>query len=525
MKQALLNVIRRGLQATGLPKFLGAAHAGASLDDKAMLSWNPVKGSPDADLLPDLDTLVARSRDLARNNGVAQGAVQTHLDNIVGTGLRLSCLPDYRALGKDKDWAEEWSTRIESLWQAWANSTNIDAGNSLNFWMMTRLVLRSVLLNGEALGLALWLPSLGRTATRMQLIEPDRLSNPTGRLDNERLRSGIEIDERGGATAYWIRKTHPGDWYGTMMRFGGDEWERVPAFTPWGRRRVFHIFDRERVGQSRGKPILSAVLPQFRMLDRYQSAELQAAIVNAMIAAFIETPMEQTAVAELFGADPNSEQFKSWLQQRREYVAPLRGGAIIPIYPGDKLQPFTPGRPANAFDSFVTGIFRHIAVGLNLPYELLLKDFSKTNYSSARAALLEAWRFFNSSRQWLSSLWATPVYELWLEESINAGLIDAPGFYENREFYMRCKWIGPGRGWIDPVKEAQAAEIRMDGGISTLEDECADQGRDWVEVLEQRAREREVMRSLGLLDAAVRSSQRPVAVDQAGNQQEERVPA
>ncbi|HLA41384.1 MAG TPA: phage portal protein, partial [Candidatus Glassbacteria bacterium] len=203
----------------------------------------------------------------------------------------------------------------------------------------------------------------------------------------------------------------------------------------------------------------------------------------------------------------------------------LRGGAIIPIYPGDKLQPFTPGRPANAFYSFVTGIFRHIAVGLNLPYELLLKDFSKTNYSSARAALLEAWRFFNSSRQWLSSLWATPVYELWLEESINAGLIDAPGFFENREFYMRCKWIGPGRGWIDPVKEAQAAEIRMDSGLSTLEDECADQGRDWVEVLEQRAREREVMRSLGLLDAAVRSSQRPLAVDQAGNQQEERVPA
>ena len=501
----------------GLPKLLSAAHAGAAVDDKALLSWNPVKGSADSDLLPDLDTLVARSRDLVRNHGVAQGSIQTHLDNIVGTGLRLSCLPDYRALGKDKEWAEEWSTRVESLWQAWANSSKIDAAGSLNFWMMTRLVLRSVLLNGEALGLALWLPGQGRTATRIQLIEPDRLSNPTGRLDNERLRSGVEIDERGTVLAYWIRKTHPGDWYGTFARMAGDEWERVPAFTPWGRRRVIHVFDRERVGQSRGKPILSAVLAQFRMLDRYQSAELQAAIVNAMIAAFIETPMEQTAIAELFGADPSSEQFKGWQQQRREYVAPLRGGAIIPVYPGDKVQSFTPGRPANAFDSFVTGVFRHIAVGLNLPYELLLKDFSKTNYSSARAALLEAWRYFRSSRQWLSALWATPVYELWMEESVNAGLIDAPGFYENREFYLRSKWIGPGRGWIDPVKEAQAAQIRMDAGISTLEEECAEQGFDWEEVLDQRARERERMEKLGLLQAAEMASRRPVILSAQEN--------
>lgn len=494
-----------------LPRISASAHTGASVDDKALFSWQPIKGSPDSDLLPELDTLVARSRDLARNHGVAQGSVQTHLDNIVGTGLRLSCLPDYRALGRDKEWAEAWSSRVESLWQAWASTTSCDAAGSLSFWMMTRLVLRSVLLNGEALGLALWLPGESRYATRIQLIEPDRLSNPTGRLDSERLRSGIEIDERGAPVAYWIRKTHPGDWYGTFMRFTGDEWERVPAFTPWGRRRVIHVYDRERIGQSRGKPILSAVLAQFKMLDRYQTAELQSSIVNALIAAFIETPMEQTAIAELFGADPNSTEFKNWLQQRREYVAPLRGGAIIPIYPGDRVQPFTPGRPAAAFESFVTNVFRHIAVGLNLPYELLMKDFSKTNYSSARAALLEAWRYFRSSRQWLAELWATPVYELWLEEAVNAGEIDAPEFYRNREFYARSKWIGPGRGWIDPVKEAQAAQIRMDAGISTLEEECAEQGLDWEEVLDQRARERERMRELGLLDAAERSSQRPIA--------------
>ena len=48
------------------------------------------------------------------------------------------------------------------------------------------------------------------------------------------------------------------------------------------------------------------------------------------------------------------------------------------------------------------------------------------------------------------------------------------------------------------VKEAQAAQIRMEAGLSTLQDECAEQGNDWQEVLEQQARETAMRRELGL---------------------------
>ena len=56
----------------------------------------------------------------------------------------------------------------------------------------------------------------------------------------------------------------------------------------------------------------------------------------------------------------------------------------------------------------------------------------------------------------------------------------------------------PGRGWVDPVKEAQACQIRMEIGLSTLEAECASQGLDWEEVLEQRAREKNKIKKMGL---------------------------
>lgn len=81
---------------------------------------------------------------------------------------------------------------------------------------------------------------------------------------------------------------------------------------------------------------------------------------------------------------------------------------------------------------------------------------------------------------------------------VNKGLVDAPDFYANRYAYTRCKWIGPGRGWVDPVKEAQACQLRMEIGLSTLENECASQGLDWEEVVEQRVREKNKLKEMGL---------------------------
>jgi capsid protein len=59
--------------------------------------------------------------------------------------------------------------------------------------------------------------------------------------------------------------------------------------------------------------------------------------------------------------------------------------------------------------------------------------------------------------------------------------------------------MGPGRGWIDPVKEKQGSILGMDAGLSTLEDECAENaGADWRENVAQRAIEVARFKELGL---------------------------
>ena len=63
---------------------------------------------------------------------------------------------------------------------------------------------------------------------------------------------------------------------------------------------------------------------------------------------------------------------------------------------------------------------------------------------------------------------------------------NAPEFMDARAAYARAKWLGPGRGWIDPVAEKQGAIFGMDAGPSTLEQECAtNEGADWEEVIDQ----------------------------------------
>lgn len=466
------------------------AHHAASWYNRDTAAWRPRRGSADADLLPELDTMRGRSRDLGRNNGVARGIIQTIVDNVVGVGLRLSAKPDYKALGKDKAWADAWRADVQSRFAAYWCTTAIHSADTLNGDQLAALALRSQLENGDAVGVLDWIPDRGDGfATKIKTVESDRLSNPQGEVNSPALRGGVKLDPTTGApVGYWIRNAHPGDAYMLGMNVFPD-WEFVPRRTSSGRLRLLHMFEGDRPEQHRGKPLLASVMPMFKQIGRYTAAELAAAVANAMVAGVITTPMSHEDILEMFKLPSGEFDVQRYLQMRDDHAVGLESGSILPLAPGDDFKSHLPQRPASGFAAFVESTLRQVGAAADLPYELVLKDFSKTNYSSARAALLEAWRSFMRRRDNLGSQWCDPIYWCWLEEQVNAGNIEAPGFYENRAAYQRCKWIGPGRGWVDPVKEAMAAQIRIDSGVSTLEDECAEQGKDWEEVMEQRSTE------------------------------------
>ncbi|PHY12832.1 hypothetical protein CSW58_10045 [Caulobacter sp. B11] len=110
-------------------------------------------------------------------------------------------------------------------------------------------------------------------------------------------------------------------------------------------------------------------------------------------------------------------------------------------------------------------------------------DWSKVNYSSARAALIEVWRGIMKSRSMVAMMVAWPWLLAVTEDAIDQGLVtlpsNGPGLFEAPAAYLRGRWLGPARGWVDPVKEPTGALMRIESGLSNWEDESAEQGIDF----------------------------------------------
>ncbi|MCW5727241.1 phage portal protein [Parvibaculum sp.] len=490
--------MRAAASAAGWPQ---SAYTAASTTDVSVDQWLPRLESADSANSIERERIAARVHDLARNDGWASSGVQKLVDAAIGGGWRLSSKPDWFALRQTKEWAVEFAERVESLWRGHANDPRryIDLERKLDFAGLLALKFRHRVTDGESLSVMRWRERGGMFATCEQVIDPDRLSNPNWRSDTEFLRGGVELDSDGAAIAYHIRSAHPGEmWRGASAA----RWDAVERETSWGRPIVIHDFEPSRAGETRPVSPLAPVLAKFRMLGRYDVAELQAAILNAVLAAFLETPFSAEEVLESMNLDKLGDYQTLRAETHKATGMRLDGVRLNMLAPGEKVVMPQAIRPAVSFAAFETACLRNIAGAMGLSYEQLAMDWSKTNYSSARAALVEVWRFIVARRSRFAAGAVMPHYMAWMEEAFERGYLEAPpgapAFEELPFAYLDCKWIGPPRGWVDPVKEAQGAQLRMEAGFSTLEHENAEQGLDWEETLEQRKRELAVMKELGL---------------------------
>jgi len=480
---------------------LGRSNEGASHRGTFAANWRAGIRSADADSLPDRDVLVARSRDVVRNDGVATAAVQRRINSAVGFRWDLSSQPNARALGIPFAAARELGDQIESAWEQYAYGVHFtaDAERTLTFGQLLRASAAHIFQDGEMVGLIEWAADEPtRYKTRLRLVDPDRLSNPQAKPDSALLRGGVERNAAGVPVRYWIREGHPAD-LGATPNMTWRGWDRYS--TPLGRPQVLHAFDKLRAGQSRGITRFASVLKGFRALSRFTDATLEAATINALFVAFVKSNAGPSAVSESFG----SEELGEFASERSEYYkdnpVTLDGVQIPVLGLDDSVEMQTAARDTGGFDAFTRSIMRLIAAALGLTYEELSMDFSQTNYSSARAALLIAWQETLALRGLIEAQIAWPFFVAWLEEAFDLGEVEipagAPAFYDAVDAYAEGSWRGPGRGYIDPTKEIDAAAARIEAGVSSLEDECSDQGRDWRDVAQKNARARAYYASLG----------------------------
>jgi len=101
------------LKATHFFQNLGRGYQGAS-HDRNLRTWVYSRGKRTADeeILPDLQILRERSRDLYRNSTVGRGAIKTVVSNVIGSGLKLQANIDREFLGMGDEEAEAWEANV-----------------------------------------------------------------------------------------------------------------------------------------------------------------------------------------------------------------------------------------------------------------------------------------------------------------------------------------------------------------------------------------------------------------------------
>lgn len=483
------------------PQNKGYGEAGASWRKRAVKGFNAPSGSSHEDIDFNNYTLRQRSRMLYMAAPVATSAIKTNRTNVVGVGLRLKSRIDREVLGLTPEQAEEWQKTTEREFNLWAKDKQAcDATGMNNFYGLQQLALVSWLLSGDCIGLIKQYPvtRLLPYSLRVHLIESDRIATPggygsggsvtytTGRNpeNGNTIYDGVEVDSNGMVVAYHIRSNYPFE-----LGAPTTTWARVLAYQEHtGLPNVLHIIDTERPDQYRGVSYLAQVIEPLLQIRRYTESELMAAVVESFYTAFIKTeaPTDENPFNQTDPDVPGEPKGPN------EYS--MGPGQVNVMAPGESVEFANPTHPNGSFDKFVAAISAQVGAALEVPADLLLKQFN-SSYSASRAALLEAWKAFKMRREWLADDFCRPCYEVWMSEAVARGRIYAPGFFDNptiRAAYLGSEWLGPSQGQLDPVKEITAEILACSEGFSTHEQSTIRlNGGQWDANVEQLQRENE----------------------------------
>ncbi len=462
----------------------------AAKRDRTNSDWRTTNSSADLELLGQGDLVRARAHDLVRNNAYAQGAIRAPVRNVVGCGIK----PQARAQFSDGKPRTLFNEQIEKHWKRWQKQA--DVTGRLTFYEMQRLILRERAVAGEVLVHMTTVNDPNRIVPfALELVDADRLASdymfPRGinHENGNQVRRGVEIDSLGRPVAYHLYPSHPND-----LNAIHHQAERVPASE------FLHLFKQDRVGQTRGVSDFAPTTRWLRDLHYYVENELQSSAVASCFSVAIKS---MAAGADGGLVDDIDDDATDTDGNTFEYLQP---GIVSRLFPGEDVEVINPTRANTAANEWIQLIQRSIAVGMGLSYERLVRDYSQTNFSSNRASDLEDRREFRAEQDWLVNHLCDPVYRQFCHFAVREmlpGMPNAQTYVNNLETYTSVHWQTPGWEWVDPDKQAKASINALNNNLTTLADELGKQGRDWLEVLDQKAIEKQALEERGLTMAGL----------------------
>jgi lambda family phage portal protein len=416
--------------------------------------WSAADGhSADEEASPDVrKSLRERARYEVANNSYAKGIVLTLANDTIGTGPRLQMLTA----------DDELNRAVERDFAAWAQAVRLP--EKLRTMRMARCQ------DGESFAMLVENPGIDHDIQiDVALVEADRVTSDLSVVGRSDEVDGIRLDAHGNPTSYRVLKHHPG---GAVFDYGQKVID-VPA------QAMIHIFRADRPELHRGIPEITPALPLFAQLRRYTLAVLAAAEAAADFAGILYT--DAPASGEADAVEP-----MDLIQLERNMLLTMPGGW--------KMSQLDPKQPATTYAEFKREILNEIARCLNLPYNIAAGNSSGYNYASGRLDHQTYYKAIRVDQAFIAARVLDRILAVWLREYALTRDLDIPAVHQ---------WFWDGQEHVDPAKEANAQRLRLESNTTTLSHEYARQGLDWEAELRQRAREKALMRELGLIEPEI----------------------
>ena len=480
-------------------------------------SWNGSKcegsfGPLEDFAFVDYWTLRKRSLRLFRENIYAKGIIRRLIWNEIHTGLVASPVPESSIIWPKEDATKreekgvQYGELISTQFNLYANTPAVfDWGKHRNFGAFQAQVRFESLVCGDGIiisridketGLPRW-----QWVNGDNIRTPDNYSCPHGGY----IKHGVEFDQYGKKVAFHVRSEVN----------GSVSYERVPVRGKHSGRLIsWMVYGSETLlDDTRGEPFLADTLYMLKDLDRYRDAETRAAVVNAMLAYFIERGGNNTTFTRPTDGlatrlRPNNVEPKGYMEEgpRQEIKITEPGTIYDNLLPGDHIQSFQTNRPNVNYSVFEQAVLSALAWTHGIPPEILMLRFGN-NYSASRQANNEFEVYLSRQVKKNADDFCQQIYEQFVTQSVLQGQLELPGFtiaYSDStkwriiSAWLSSAWIGLNRPAVDRKKEVDASQTALDNGLSTYDIEARRTcGLSFAQVMQTQKRERELMDRMG----------------------------
>jgi len=411
-------------------------------------------------------TLRARSWQAYLESEVAVTVLEKMVLWIIGSGLKLQCNPDEVVLRSEGAIInkEAFNELTERRFAMWAADKESSYNGQLTLAETAYLAYRDAKVGGDVLVIlrydGMW---------KVELVDGSHVCNPMGVSVNPLLRNGVEIDERGRHVAYHVRRPK-------AENLGVYEWEKVPAYSAsTGIRTAYMVYgSKYRLNDTRGLPVLAAVLETLRKLDDYKEATLGSAQEIAKIVYQIihqdistgESPL-MGEIAKIAQATNGTVAVDDNMEKLVKLIAATTKKQTYNMPKGSKMESVE-HKGSLIFKEFYETNTDIVCSAVGIPPNVA-KSIYNDSFSASRAATKDWEHKIDTERAWFRAQFYQPIYEAWLYTEVMMGKIAAPKLLQfHREknrmglsAYHGSRFTGPKFPHIDPVKEVKAEREKL----------------------------------------------------------------